>query len=178
MLFRSIVTSLSLLLLSASPAWADDGATAVKRAILRAGPDKASTSISTIPPGTALEIIGSEPPFLQVRVPSGKIGWVADHLVKLPTATAGEATPPATQLPPPASAPVATTSSTAEAAPPSAPPAPPPAAATTADTSPPLASPTPWAPLALLLTGGLLGFAGGYAYRERYYRKRLHGLRV
>lgn len=172
MLSRVITVSLTLLWLNA-PAWAGDGAVTAKRALLRAGPDKASATVSTIPAGTALEILGSEAAFLQVQLPSGKVGWIAEQLVKRPPPVVAE--PPPVSAPPTVSSISTSTSAESRTSEPAAAQPPPPAVAAP---SSPLPPPPLWRVLTLLLTGGLLGFAGGYAYRERYYRQRLHGLRV
>jgi hypothetical protein len=172
MLSRSIVACLSLLLLPPSLGWASDGAIVEKRAILRAGPDKNSASVSTIAPGTSLEVLATEAQFVQVQLANGKIGWVSEQLVKLPSVVKEAAAAPAEAAPAPAVTDTASSNPGAAAVAPSAP-------AGNADASGSQANLTAlWPTLATLLLGGLLGFAGGYAYRERYYRKRLHGLRV
>lgn len=172
MLLRSIAAGLSLLLLSPTLGWAGDTAVAEKRAILRAGPDKSSASISTIAPGTTLEILGNEAKFMQVQLPNGKIGWVSEHLIKQ-SPVAKDATPPVEPAPLPAATEVATSRPGEAVA------ATPPTSNTETASSSNLADVIAFLPtLATLLVGGLVGFAGGYAYRERYYRKRLHGLRV
>jgi hypothetical protein len=173
MSLRSIAICLSLLLLPPSLGWAGDGAVVEKRAILRAGPDKSSASISTIAPGTALEILGNESQFMQVQLPNGKIGWVAEQLIKLPSVAQEAVAAPVDNAPPPANEAAINRPGEALAAQPPAP------VGTAAPSNGSAGEQLPLLPtLAILLLGGLLGFAGGYAYRERYYRKRLHGLRV
>lgn len=173
MLSRSIVACLSFLLLPPSLGWAGDGAIVEKRAILRAGPDKNSASVSTIAPGTSLEVLATEAQFVQVQLANGKIGWVSEQLVKLPSVVKEAAAAPAEAVPAPTASETAVSRPSEAVAVPAA--AGNTAAATTGS---PANAAVPWPLLATLLLGGLLGFAGGYAYRERYYRKRLHGLRV
>ncbi len=155
-------------------AWADSGATTIKRAILRAGPDKGSHSLVTLQPGTALTIVSSEPPFLQVQLPSGKVGWVAEHLVKRDDTTEAAAAP-ATADPTPAAAAPATVTPPAEAASSTTPAA----SSSEAESTPALPDNLPlWSVALLLVAATAAGFGGGYRYRENYYRKKLHGLRV
>lgn len=174
MLPRSIIACLSLLLLSPTLGWAGDGAIVEKRAILRAGPDKNSASVSTIAPGTTLEILATEAQFVQVQLANGKIGWVSEQLVKLPSVVKEATAAPAETAPAPTASEAAVSRPEAAVATPAAPSGNEP----TASTGGPVNTTAQWQLVATLLLGGLLGFAGGYAYRERYYRKRLHGLRV
>lgn len=189
MFSRLLFASLALFLLLPM-AWADSGATATKRAILRAAPDKEAAGLSVIAPGTRLHVLGSEPPFLRVQLPGGKVGWVAERLVDVDgeearNTPANAAAPAASATQPPADsvAPTAATETPAIPVPVGSAVAAPAEASAAALPGP---SPTthllPSIPLSLiivlLLAGALIGFAAGYAYRERYYRKKLHGLRV
>lgn len=174
-MFSKLFAACLAILLTLPLAWADSDATTIKRAILRAGPDKASASISTIAPGTALTVLSSEPPFIQVQLPSGRTGWVAEHLVNRSTETVAAPPAPAANTAADSAAPAAlpaandavTTGNNSAA------PAPAPAAVPEESSDLPL-----WLVAIILAAGCLAGFAAGYAYRESYYRKKLHGLRV
>lgn len=190
MFSRLLFASIALFLLLPM-AWADSGATATKRAILRAAPDKEAAGLSVIAPGTRLHVLGSEPPFLRVQLPGGKVGWVAERLVDVDgeearNTPANAAAPVASTTQPPADTTTPTATSTEAPAIPvpvgSAVAAPAEASAAALPGPSPATHLLPTVPLwliiVLLLAGALIGFAAGYAYRERYYRKKLHGLRV
>lgn len=174
-MFPKLFAACLAILLTLPLAWAESDATTVKRAILRAGPDKASASISTLAPGTAMTVISSEPPFIQVQLSSGKTGWIAEHLVNRTVETVAAPPAPAANAAADSAAPAAlpAANSAATTGNNSAVPAPAPAAAPEESGDLPL-----WLVGMILIGGCLAGFAAGYAYRESYYRKKLHGLRV
>lgn len=136
-------------------------ATVLKRARLRSAPSLTSANIMLLESGAVVEILSEQPPFVEVKLPSGKVGWVARRLLNLP------------KPPPPPVAPVLPLKA-AEPAP--------------ADTTaPPLTlQPEPqhgssrsWVGTLLALVAGiLLGFGMGFYWRGRHFRRRFYSLRV
>ena len=189
---RQFAALLTLLVLSACPLFASaepepaTEAVVSTRARLRAGAGAEHPTLATLPAGTRLSIVSDGEEFAQVNY-QGKSGWIAKSLLT-PVAKANAATPAAATAT--ASAPTAAVS--APSLPTPAPasndsaanfPTPPPTivvsnASTTNDI--PLApADTAWWLLALVAAAtGLGGFLIGYQWRERYYRKRLYGLRL
>lgn len=174
-------------------------AVASTRARLRVGAGPEYRTLATLPAGARLQILSDGKEFVQVRY-EGQTGWVAKSLLNLPAAQAGaaEVSAPSTPSTPAAgaasaapSSPASTTDTPAASTPGSSgeaqaaslPPPPP----TIVVGSPPDSgggSPadtpaTSWLLLLLIATAAAIaGFLVGYQWRERYYRKRLYGLRL
>lgn len=136
-----------------------NSATVLKRARLRSAPNLASSNIMVLESGASVEILSEQPPFVEVKSPSGKVGWVARRLLNLPA----KPLPPASVAPLEAAQPVA-----AATAPP-----------LETQPEPPRESSLPWGyALAFLAVGIALGFGLGYYLRDRRLRRRFYSLRV
>jgi hypothetical protein len=186
-----LVILLALLTLGLSGlATADPGSevTVSTRARLRAGAGPDHATLATLPAGARLQVIEQGEEFAQVRY-QGQTGWVAKSLLG-PVPPAPKTPPPATAIAaPPASAPATAPIPPSVEAPAASIPAPPPtivvgnasaaSANDTVGTENPSGDHTSWLlVLAISLAAALVGFLAGYQWRERYYRKRLYGLRI
>lgn len=174
-------------------------AVASTRARLRVGAGPEYRTLATLPAGARLQILSDGKEFVQVRY-EGQTGWVAKSLLTLPAAQAGatEASAPSTPAAPTAgaastaaSSPESTTNTPVASAPGSSgeaqaaslPPPPPTivvgSQTDNGDSSSADTSATPWLLLLLIAAAAAIaGFLVGYQWRERYYRKRLYGLRL
>lgn len=160
-----MVTLLAALLPQTARAdWQAPGsATVLKRAQLRSGPGESFPGMTLLEPGLPLDVLREQPPYVEVQLPSGKVGWVARRLLEVSIELSP---PPQEAAPVPAAAPLCA----------QAPRHPAPAPAQCRDESP--LSFSLAHELVYLATGILAGFGLGYRWRERYYRRRLHNLRV
>lgn len=91
---RSLLTILCAVSLPVTTAWAAGSVqVSVDKLNVRSGPSLQDTVITTLPMKTVLPVITTKNDWLQVKLPNGQSGWVANWLV-----TAQQATAPVSQI--------------------------------------------------------------------------------
>ena len=81
-LLRSLLTIACAVSLPVTTAWAAGSVqVSVDKLNVRSGPSLQDSVITTLPIKTVLPVISSKNDWIQVKLPSGKTGWVANYLV-------------------------------------------------------------------------------------------------
>lgn len=98
-ILKTLLTVVCAVTIPVSAAWAAGSVqVTVDKLNVRTGPSLQDTIITTLPNQTVLPVINTQNDWVQIRLPDGRTGWVANWLVKSVTAPSSAAPSAAVQI--------------------------------------------------------------------------------